>query len=384
MIYLDNAATTKPDPRVLKAMMPYLTDEFGNAGSTHTLGRNANKAITTAREQVAKLFHCCPDQVLFTSGGTEANNMVFNGVADHLKEIGKTHILISAVEHDSILNFSRELIKRDFYIQILPVDPQGIVSVETVQHNIQEDTGLVSVMYVNNEVGTVNPIEKIGELCNSRGILFHTDCVQAAGTHDLNVGRIGCDFASVSSHKIHGVKGVGALFVRDREIFKPTIIGGSTQEFGLRGGTENVPGIVAFGKACEICCEETQQDLIHISTLKQTFYSELINHIEKDSIKVNGSSALTPGKILNLQIKGVDAETILLLADSKGVHISAGSACTSHELTPSHVLTAMGLSNDEAHNSIRISFSKDNTEEEVINAAKIVADCINCARGWLF
>lgn len=384
MIYLDNAATTKPDPRVIEAMMPYLTNEFGNAGSTHSLGRSANKAVGAAREQVAKLFHCHPDQVLFTSGGTEANNMVFNGVADYLKGIGKTHILISAVEHDSILNFSRKLIKCGFHIQILPVDPQGVVSVETVQHNIQEDTGLVSVMYVNNEVGAVNPVEKIGELCNSRGILFHTDCVQAAGTHDLNVGRIGCDFASISSHKIHGVKGVGALFVRDKDMFNPTIIGGNTQEFGLRGGTENVPGIVAFGKACEICSEETQQDMIYISTLKQMFYSELLNHIEKDSIKVNGGSALTPGKILNLQIKGVDAETILLLADSKEVCISAGSACTSHELTPSHVLTAMGLSNDEAHNSVRISFSKDNTKEEVINAAKIVADCINCARGWLF
>lgn len=363
--------------------MPYLKDEYGNAGSIHSLGRSANKAVNKAREQVAKFMHCYPEQIVFTSGGTEANNMALNGITNYLKTIGKTHILISAVEHDSIMRFSTELIKRGFCIRFLPVDTQGIVSVEEIKHNIQEDTGLISVMYVNNEVGAINPIEEIGELCDSHGILFHTDCVQAAGTYKIDVRKLNCDFASISSHKIHSVKGVGALYVQNKDILSATIFGGNTQEFGIRGGTENVPGIVAFGKACEICSEEVEQDLIYVSTLKQSFFTELIDRLPDETVKVNGASVLTPGKILNLQFKGVDAETLLLLLDARGVCISAGSACTSHELTPSHVLSAMGLSNDEAHSSVRVSFSRDNTKDEVLEAAKIVAECIECAKGLM-
>lgn len=377
MIYLDNAATTKPDPRVVEAMMPYLSDYFGNAGSIHSAGRKANKAVETARKQVANLLHCCPEQIIFTSGGTEANNMVFRGIANYLKAIGKTHILISSVEHDSVINSARELIKYGFCVQFLPVDTQGIVSVDIVKHYIQENTGLVSVMYVNNEVGSVNPTREIGELCESHGILFHTDCVQAAGSFKVNVGEIGCDFASISAHKIHGVKGMGALFARNKDLLSPILFGGSTQEFGLRGGTENVPGVVAFGKACEICTGNTQNELIFTSTLKQLFFDKLLSTLgEFNSIHTNGPSVMTPGKILNLRFDGVDSETLLLLLDARGVCASAGSACTSHELTPSHVLTAMGLSLEETHNSIRFSFSRGNTEDEIFVAASILAECI--------
>ena len=319
-----------------------------------------------------------------TSGGSEANNLVFHGLKDYLKSVGKTHVLVSAVEHDSVLRAAESLIKDGFHVEYIPVSSECRVSPAVIEDALRADTGLVSVMFANNETGAINPIEDIGTICMKRGILFHTDCVQAAGCYPIDVVKIGCDFLSVSSHKIHGCKGIGALYAKDKSKLTPIVYGGSEQEFGLRGGTENVAGIVGFGKACEISSKSLHEDTVWVSTLKQRFFMAL-NEALKDTgdescVHVNGMSILTPGKTINLRMDGVDGETLLLMLDGKGVCVSAGSACRSHEAEPSHVLSAMGLSKDEARSSIRISFSKKNTADEAVRAAQILAGCISALR----
>lgn len=380
MIYLDNAATTQIDKRVLDAMMPYLTTQYGNAGTLYKFGRSAGEAVKQARAQVAEFLNAKPEQILFTSGGSEANSLVFQGLKEYLKSIGKTHILVSAIEHDSVLKAAHSLIKDEFYIEYLPAHSDGKVFVQSVEDAITPKTGLVSVMYVNNETGAVNPIEEIGTICMKRGILFHTDCVQAAGCHPIDVEKIGCDFLSLSSHKIHGPKGVGTLFAKDKSVLTPIIFGGAEQEFGLRAGTENVAGIVGFGEACEISSKSLHEDCIWVSTLKQRFYMALTDALKKsgrtDIVRTNGPSVLNPGKTLNLCLSGTDGQTLLLMLDGKNICISAGSACRSHEAEPSHVLTAMGLTADEARSSVRISFSRMNTADEAVDAANIIASCI--------
>lgn len=264
MIYLDNAATTQIDRRVLESMMPYLTAQYGNAGARYKFGRAANEAIQDARAQVSRFVGAGDGNIIFTSSGSESNSLVFCGVKEHLKRIGRTHILVSAVEHDSVLRAAESLIKEGFDVGYIPVQEDGSVSLTVLEGMLRPDTGLVSVMYVNNETGAVNPVCDIGSLCMKHGVLFHTDCVQAAGCHIINAVEIGCDFLSVSSHKIHGPKGVGALYVKDTTTITPLIYGGSEQEYGLRGGTENVAGIVGFGKACEISTAQLQEDRTYV------------------------------------------------------------------------------------------------------------------------
>lgn len=386
MIYLDSAATTRVSRDVLDAMLPYLTEEYGNAGTLYSLGRNAAAAVKKAREQTAGLFGCEPDHVIFTSGGSESNNTVFKGLRQKLLKNGKRHLVVSAVEHDSVLRAAESLTKDGFYITYVEPDGSGIVQPDAVERAIQEDTGLVSVMYVNNETGAVNDIHAIGQICRVHSVLFHADCVQAAGQYSLDVEANCVDFASVSSHKIHGPKGVGTLFVRNQDIL-PLVCGGSEQEFGLRGGTENVPGIVGFGKACEIASGSLRESTIEVSVLKQKFYTQLIESLAdcgvgRECVHVNGRPVIESGKVLNLRFDGVDAETLLLMLDTKGVCVAAGSACSSHEAKPSHVLMAMGLSREEARSAIRFSFSKYNTAEEIESAARITASCIFALRDF--
>lgn len=380
MIYLDNAATTQIDHRVLASMTPYLTTQYGNAGALYKFGRSANEAIQNSRARVSRFVGAANGSIIFTSGGSESNNLVFHGVKDYLKRIGRMHILVSAVEHDSVLRAAESLTKEGFDVGYIPVQEDGSVSLAALEGLLRPNTGLVSVMYVNNETGAVNPVCDIGSLCMKHGVLFHTDCVQAAGFHIIDAVKIGCDFLSVSSHKIHGPKGVGALYVRDMDTITPLIYGGTEQEFGLRGGTENVAGIVGFGKACEISSEQLKEDKAQISILKQVFVTELRNRVGYDSVKINGASPLRPGKIVNIRIDDIDNESLILMLDSVGICISAGSACQSHESKPSHVLTAMGLTIDEARSSIRISFSRMNTIEEIIEAAQTIADFIDVLR----
>ena len=379
-IYLDNAATTRVAPEVLEAMFPFFTEEYGNAGSIHHIGRKAADAIRLARTQTATLFGTTPEHIVFTSGGSESNNMVFKGLRDSLLESGKTHIIVSAIEHDSVLRAAESLTKDGFDITYIQPDAAGVIAPKLIEAALRENTGLISVMYANNEMGAVNDINTIGGICKKYFVLFHTDCVQAAGQYPIEVDNMGIDFASISGHKIHAPKGVGALYVRDSNL-TPLICGGAEQEYGLRGGTENIPGIVGLGTACNMIENSIKEDATAVATLKQRFYMTLCEELKEHGtdtgvIRINGMSVIHPGKVLNMTIDGVDGETLLLMLDAKGVCVSAGSACRSHEAEPSHVLTAMGLSKEVARNSVRISFSKFNNSEEVIEAARIFASCI--------
>ena len=396
MIYLDNSATTPIHPDVLNAMMPYLKGGYGNAGAVYRIGRESAKAIQKAREQVAQLFNASADQIVFTSGGSEGNNMVFSyGMRCMLEELGKKHVVISQIEHDSVYEAATHMfkpsgnvnIKDDFYTQLIHTKSDGTVDVKHLEALLDEDEsiGLVSVMYVNNETGAVNPINHIGEICRDRGILFHTDCVQAAGCHPIDANIIGCDFATISGHKIYAPKGIGAIYIKDKTLARSLIYGGTNQEFGLRGGTENVASIVGLGKACDLICSDFGTQRVTISLLKRLFYENMISYLKEfnleDRIHVNGASVGDVGKTLNLRVEDIDSETLLLMLDAKGVCISAGSACHSHRSEPSRVLTAMGLSDDEARDSVRISFSSTNTPAEIEEAAAIFSSCIKTLAG---
>lgn len=393
MVYLDNAATTQIHPEVLDAMLPYLKEEYGNAGAMYGLGRRAANAVAEARRQVANLIGCEPSQVIFTSGGSEANNLVFSGLRPYLLANGKTHIITSAVEHDSVLKAvksvcnplccnTKNVIKSDFDATFLGVDNSCKVSVQNLQDAITKQTGLVSVMYVNNETGATNPVREIGKVCNNQGVLFHTDCVQAVGFQDVDTKDIECDFLSISSHKIHAPKGVGALYVKDRSIISPVIHGGAEQEFGYRGGTENVAGIVGFGKACEIVKNDLLANREKTLLLRQIFEKALVTYLDRYGLRhILSINSPVYSKVFNICFDGVDGQTLLLMLDAKNICVSAGSACRSNEDTPSHVLLAMGLAADTARSSIRVSFSHMQEPDEVICAAKEMAICIAWLRG---
>lgn len=381
MIYLDNAATTRVSDKVLNSMLPYFQEHYGNPGSLHSAGRKAAEAISRAREQVANLLHCDPKQVVFTSGGTEGNNMVFKGLANRLRELDKTHIVISAVEHDSVRRAAESLIELGFDVSFALPDDNGQVACSSVESVLRPNTGLVSVMHTNNETGVVNHIADIGDLCLSRDILFHSDCVQAAGSSDLDVDKLHVDFATISSHKIHGPKGVGAVFIRDSEL-SPLISGGAEQEFGLRGGTENVPGIVGFGEACCEAYNDMAFASLSVTMLKQEFVRKLIEILDndRDVVAFNMNSHLSPGKILSISIDGVFGETLVLMLDTLGIQISAGSACRSHESEPSEALISYGLSPERARNTVRLSFSSENTQEQIRCAATAFAMSVKTLR----
>ena len=380
MIYLDNAATTKIAPAVLEEMMPYLTEDFGNPGSIYWLGRRAYNAVSLARERVAGFLHADPAQIIFTSGGTESNNLAIISAASQMKIRGPKAIT-SKTEHSSVLNVFRQIPAMGIYTQFLFPDSDGSVSIRTIESAMEnEDVGFVCLMKVNNETGAENPVEEIGKLCASKDILFHTDCVQAAACQRIDVSELGCTTLSISSHKLHGPKGVGALYAKDPQKLTPLIFGGSEQEFGIRGGTENVAGIVGFGKACELMQLSLHETEVLTSTCKQKFFTVLQSRLNDaglgDILHVNGAPAIHRGKILNVRFDGVDAETLILMLDVRGIYVSAGSACTSLEAVPSHVLTAMGLSDEQARSSVRISFSGMNTQEEAELAAVIFSECV--------
>lgn len=384
MIYLDNAATTEIAPEVLEAMMPYLKGQYGNAGAIYSFGREAAEAVMTAREQTARLFGCAPEQVVFTSGGSEGNNMVVKGLRHKLLESGKTHLILSATEHDSMIKAAESLIKDGFYITYVKPDKNWHITADIVENAIQKDTGLVSIMFANNETGAVNDIGEIGSVCKRHSVLFMSDCVQIAGQYPIRASENGIDFATISAHKFHGPKGVGAVFIRDTKLM-PLIDGGADQEFGLRGGTENVPGIVGLGCACDSATQNMYKNTEKVAYLKKLFMSTLEKNLSyggsrETGVYLNGDLYPSPGKVLNLRIDGVSGDTLVLMLDAMGICISAGSACRSHEDEPSHVLLAHGLTETEARSSVRISFSKFNTGEEAINAAKIMAYCIEALR----
>lgn len=367
--YLDNNATTMVDERVFAEMVPYLRNEYGNPNSVHTVGRSARKAIEKAREEVAQLINADPTQIVFTSGGSEANNL-----AAYLGVDFNCSAEISAIEHESL---TKAVFGLAGMVRYNKPNADGVVDPEDFGKD--ENVSFVSVMHTNNETGAIQPVEQIAKRLSPSAI-FHTDCVQAAGCYDIDVKKIGCDFLSLSSHKIYGPKGAGALYIKNRERYLDGLIrGGEAQEFGLRGGTENVAGIVGFGAACRYLKQELPQISEYTTLMKSMFYEELTFELAKygmeDKLHINGPSPTSNGKTLNFRIDGIDGETMLLMLDSYGVCLSAGSACRSLEQKPSYVLTAMGLSLEQARNSLRASFSKYNTIHEVTNAARTVALC---------
>ena len=378
MIYLDNAATTRIHYGALDAMRPFLEVFYGNAGSLHSVGREAYNAVQNARKQVADFIGALPEQIIFTSGGTEANNMIAN-FASHLG----MNFVMSSVEHDSIIESVKlNHIERDNSACFCHVHSDGIVDLDTLEFILKNAncSSFVSIMHTNNELGTINPIKKIGQLCSEYHASFHTDCVQAAGFTELDVNEFNCDFMTISSHKIHGPKGVGALYVRHPNYFRPLICGGKAQEFGLRGGTENVAGIVGFGKACEIAQNNMDKSRSTINqcvmAFKETLDSEMSSVGLGDIIHYNSVA----GKIINVRFDRIRSEALIMMLDSQGVCVSAGSACNASDGKPSHVLKAIGLTDDEARRSIRVSFSRMNTVEESAKAAQIVASCVNALK----
>lgn len=381
MIYLDNASTTPIDHAVIDSMLPFLTNKYGNAGGLYKIGRESREAIDDARDLVARFMGTTPEHIFFTSGGTEANSTAIHSVLSKNSLKKGREIYVSAIEHDSVIR-AANLFGGEFGVKtkFIPVNSSGIVTAGNVVAASGKDTDMIAVMYSNNEIGSINKVKMIGEICKTAGIPFLCDCVQAAGCLPIKVDEMNCDFASISGHKIHAPKGVGALYVRDLKNFRPLIIGGSSQEFGMRGGTENVAGIVGLGKACEILMREGHLGE-RITNQKEIFWMRLNQKMQEygiqDRLHDNASSSTIRGKTLSFRIDGVDAETMVVMADSKGLCISAGSACSSREQHPSHVLKGIGLSDTEARETVRVSFSRIDDGVKVREGAEIIADIAN-------
>lgn len=360
-VYMDNAATTKLSPDVLNAMMPYLTDIYGNASSVHAFGREAHEGVEHARNQVAAAINASPDEIFFTAGGTESDNMAIKGVAHKYAKKGK-HIITTAIEHHAVLHTCEALEKEGYEVTYLPVDEDGLISVEQVRAAMRDDTLLVTVMFANNEVGTIEPIAEIGALCRERNVLFHTDAVQAVCHIPIDVRAMNIDLMSISAHKFHGPKGIGALYCRKGIVLEPVIVGGA-QERKRRAGTENVAGIVGLGAAIERAHKNMSADMARVSALRDKLISGILKNIPH--VKLNGHPTQRLPQNVNFSIRYIEGESILLMLDINGIAASSGSACTSGSLDPSHVLLAMGIPHEIAHGSLRLTLSDMTTDEEV-------------------
>lgn len=360
-VYLDNAATTALSPNVLEKMMPYLTDTYGNASSPHSFGQVARIGVEHAREQVARAINADPSEIVFTGCGTESDNTVLFGVAERYAKKGD-HIITTNVEHHAILHSCAALEKKGIKVTYLPVDKDGLVTPEQVRDAITDKTILVSVMFANNEVGTIMPIPEIAAVCHEKGVLFHTDAVQAAGHIPIDVKAMGIDMLSISGHKFHGPKGVGVLYER-KGIRLPSYIIGGEQEKGRRAGTENVAGIVGLGEALELAVTNMPETSARMTRMRD----RLIEGIEATipEVKLNGHRTKRLPNNVNFSIKYIEGESILLMLDMAGIAASSGSACTSGSLDPSHVLLALGLTHEVAHGSVRLTLGDDTTEEDI-------------------
>lgn len=360
-VYLDNAATTALSPRVLEAMLPYFTQYYGNPSSVHAFGREAKQGLDKARDQVAKALHCEPSEVIFTGCGTESDNTVLLGVAQRYGNKGK-HIITTNVEHHAILHTCEYLEKQGYEVTYLPVDQDGLVTAEQVAAAIRPDTILVSIMFANNEVGTIMPIQEIGAVCKEKGVLFHTDAVQAVGHIPVDVQAMHIDMLSLSAHKFHGPKGVGALYCR-KGIRLPSYIMGGAQEKGRRAGTENVAGIVGLGAAIQLATEQLKENRAKMTALRDRLMAGIQERIPE--VKLNGHPTKRLPNNVNFSFKYIEGESILLMLDMNGIAASSGSACTSGSLDPSHVLLALGLPHEIAHGSVRLTLGDETTAEDI-------------------
>lgn len=375
-VYLDNAATTKISDNVLNAMMPYLTEGYGNASSIYSLGRESAIALNKAREQAAKAFGCEQREVYFTSGGSEGDNWAIKGVARMMAAKGKKHIITSVFEHHAVLHSLDALKKEGFEVTYLPVYSNGIVKVEDLKNAIRDDTALVTIMYANNEIGTIQPIAEIGAVCKEKGVIFHTDAVQAFGNVPINVKEQNIDILSISGHKIHAMKGTGAIYINKTIRLAPYIDGGQ-QESGKRAGTENIAGIVGLGVAMTDAVEGLAAKNEKLKKF-QTRIIDALSPIEKSHL--NGDRYNRLCNNVNFSFEGCEGEALLLQLDLKGIAASSGSACTSGSLDPSHVLLAIGLPHEVAHGSLRISMSDMTTEEDVDALLNVLPDIIKKLR----
>ena len=375
-IYLDHAATTPLDREVFEKMIPFYTDVFGNADSLHSFGRSGQNAVDNARDKIAELIGAKPSEIYFTSGGTESDNWAMLGSAYAMKKQGKTHILVSSIEHHAVLSSAERLEKDGFDVEYLPVNAGGRVEIAEAQKRLRADTALVAVMAANNETGAIQPIKEIGALAKANGALFFTDCVQYAPYRKIDVAEMNADMISLSSHKFYGPKGCGVLYVK-KGVAVEKLVAGGEQERGMRGGTLNVPSIVGFAYAFEKCVQEQERNAEKLKTLREVFLQELL---KIDGVTLNGEFKADGSdgtqSVVNVRIDGVDNGTFLYNMDLNGIAVAAGPACASASLKPSHVLTAMGLTEKQAKSSVRFSFGKDNTEEELVFTAKTVGKIV--------
>ena len=375
MIYLDNAASTAVHPEVVKEMLPYFDVQYGNPSSIHQFGRKAKNAIQKARKQVAALIGAEPDEILFTSGGTESNNTILYGIPKSRgPKFVLNHIITSSIEHEAILEPCRDLEKNGVKVTYLPVDEHGIVNPNDITNLVNPQTVIVSVMFANNEVGTIQPIKEISKICNKYQIPLHTDAVQAVGKVPINVKELGVDALSISSHKINGPKGVGALFIKKGLTIAPEILGGG-QENGMRSGTENVASIVGFGKACEIAKERLNDNISHFQTLHSSILSSVVKEIPH--VKLNGHPEKRIFNNIHLTFLGVNGEDLIIKLDEHGIAASTGSACSVHTQKASHVLKAMGFNNEQITGSLRISFGYMNTLNEVNQTVEVLKKVVS-------
>jgi cysteine desulfurase len=365
-VYLDNSATTPIDKEVFEAMLPFLTEKFGNASSIHFFGQEARAAVDKARHQVAELINARPAEIVFTSGGTESNNLAIRGLLEANEKYGK-HIITSEIEHSAVKEVCADLEKRGYDVTYLPVYEDGIIKIEDVKNSLRDDTILITIMTANNEIGTIQPVEEIGKFVrelkeSGKKIWFHTDAVQAVGKMPVDVEEIGCDLLSISAHKIYAPKGVGALYIRRGVRLHKQNIGGH-QERERRGGTENVPYIAAFGKACESAKQNLAENAEKLRNLRDKFEQGVMERI--DEIVFNGNREKRLGNISNISFRFVEGEGLLINLDMQGIAVSTGAACSSGSLEPSPVIRALGRNDELARGAIRFSFGKENTEEDV-------------------
>ena len=357
-IYLDNAATTPVDREVIEEMLPYFTQKYGNASSLHSFGREARDAIEGSRERVAELIGAKSEEIIFTAGGTESDNIAIKGIAFRK---GKGHIITSQIEHPAVMATCQHLERKGFDVTYLPVDRYGMVNPEDVENAIRDDTILLTIMHANNEIGTIEPIEQIARIAKERGIPFHTDAVQSVGKIPVDVSKLDVDMLSISSHKIYGPKGVGALFIKEGLSLEPVMHGGG-HEKGLRPSTENVPGIVGLGKACELAESRMEEDMKNMIRLRNKLIEGVL---EIEESYLNGHPEKRLPNNAHFRFEAVEGESLLLSLDDKGIAGSTGSACSSKKLKPSHVLLAIGLNEVQAHGSLRLTLGRENTEEEI-------------------
>ena len=375
-IYADNAATTKVSEPVLEAMLPYFTEEYGNASSIYALGRNAKKALETARESIAASIGAQPSEIYFTSCGSESDNWAIRSVCERLAAKGQKHIVTSVFEHHAVLHTCQALEKLGFEVTYLPVYENGIVKTEDVRNAIREDTALVTIMYANNEIGTIQPIEEIAAICREKNVIFHTDAVQAVGHVKIDVHAQGIDMLSISGHKIHAQKGIGALYVR-KGIPMTNLIFGGAQERNRRAGTENIPAIMGLAKAMELANTYIEERAEKTSRLRDRLIDGLL---KLPRTCLNGDRVKRLPGTVNVSIEGIEGESLLLMLDMNGICASSGSACTSGSLDPSHVLLSLGLKHEVAHGSLRLSINEETTDEDVDYILEVVPKVVKRLR----